>query len=385
MDFTFTEEQRMLQDSVKEMMQREITPILKRNDPYLPLPKEEMRKVISIAADLGLTSMRIPEEHGGQGMSNLETGMAYEMMPAFMFFAIGPQETPALRICLGGTAEQRDRYVPGLISGDLLGASGITEPFAGSDPRAAKTYARDDGDHWLLTGHKMWISGAYTCDVMLTSANVGKDERGAPKLMWMVVDRRESPFETTKIPTMGIKQGHTGEAMFDACRVPMANVIGSEGSAPAVLQQTWLSLRPTLGLVAVGTAQRALDAALEYAGIREMFGRKIAGFQLVQELLADAAAAITSSRLLCYAALQAIDHNAPDKVHLSAMAKRFAIAQCTQAVSKCMEVHGAMGISVELGLEEMYRDIRMLPIPDGTNQIMTLVEGRAMTGISAIR
>ena len=385
MDFEFTEEQRMLQDAVVEMMQRDINPILKRNDPYKPLPKEEMRQVIRIAANLGLTSMRIPEAHGGQGLSNLETGMAYEMMPAFMFFAIGPQETPALRICLGGTSEQRDRYVPGLISGDLLGASGITEPFAGSDPRAAKTYAREEDDHWVLTGHKMWISGAYTCDVMLTSANIGRDDNGAPKLMWMVVDRRESPFETTKIPTMGIKQGHTGEAMFDACRVPKANVIGTEGSAPAVLQQTCLSLRPTLGLVAVGTAQRALDAALDYAGMREMFGRKIAGFQLVQELLADAAAAITSSRLLCYAALQAIDNNAANKVHLSAMAKRYAIAQCTQAVSKCMEVHGAMGISVELGLEEMYRDIRMLPIPDGTNQIMTLIEGRAMTGISAIR
>lgn len=385
MDFRYTEEQRMLQESVREMMARDITPILKRNDAAKPLPKEEMRQVIRIAADLGLTSLRIPESHGGQGLSNLETGMVYEAMPAFMFFAISPQDTPALRICLAGTKEQADRYVPKLISGELLGASGISEPFAGSDPRAAKTYAREDGDHWIVTGHKMWVSGAYTCDLMLTSANVGKDERGAPKLMWMVIDRNESPFETTKIPTMGLKQGHTGEAMFDACRVPKANVLGNGHSAPAILQQTWLSLRPTLGLVAVGTAQRALDAALDYAGLREMFGRKIGGFQLVQELLADAAAAITSSRLLCYAALQALDNNAPDKVHLSAMAKRFAIAQCTQAVSKCMEVHGAMGISVELGLEEMYRDIRMLPIPDGTNQIMTLVEGRELTGISAIR
>src|SRR5690606_20010768 len=98
MDFEFTEEQHMLRDAVREMMQRDINPILKRNDPYQPLPKEEMRQVIRIAADLGLTSMRIPEAHGGQGLNNLETGMAYEMMPAFMFFAIGPQETPALRI-----------------------------------------------------------------------------------------------------------------------------------------------------------------------------------------------------------------------------------------------------------------------------------------------
>ncbi|MGQ7793612.1 acyl-CoA dehydrogenase family protein [Faunimonas sp. B44] len=385
MDFRLTSEQRMLQESVKTMVDRDILPILKRNDPHKPLPKEERRAIVKVGAAQGLTSCRIPEKFGGSGMSALDYGLIREMMPAAVSFGMGGQEGPALRICMGGNEEQVERYVPALINGEILGASGTTEPDAGSDPRGAKTRAVQDGDDWIVNGHKMWVSGAYNCDIMLTAASVGKNEKGHNKLMWFVIDQRESPFVTTKIPTMGLRQGALGEAIFDNCRVPSRNIIGGEGTASRVLQQTWLLQRPALGLTAVGMAQRALDAATGYAGIREMFGRKIGGFQLVQELLADAAAAVVTSRLLCYQAMLAIDNDEPSKVHLSAMSKRYAIAACTRAVSLCMEVHGAMGISVELGLEELYRDIRMLPIPDGTNQIMTLIEGREITGISAIR
>ncbi len=385
MDFTLSSEQRMLQESTKRMVEQEIMPILKRNDPHMPLPKEERRAIVKIAAAHGLTRCRLPEQFGGLGMSALNFGLIREMMPAAVSFSMGGQEGPALRICLGGNQEQIERFVPGLINGDILGASGTTEPNTGSDPRGAKTRAVQDGDYWIINGHKMWVSGAFACDIMLTAASIGKDERGHNRLLWFVIDQSESPFITRKIQTMGLRQGQLGEAIFDNCRVHKRNVIGAEGTATRVLQETWLVQRPSLGLSAVCMAQKAMDAAVGYAGIREMFGRKIGGFQLVQEMLAEIATAVTTSRLLCYHALDAIDRDAPDKVHLSAMAKRYSIAACTRAISLAMEVHGAMGISVELGLEELYRDVRMLPIPDGTNQIMTLIEGRAMTGISAIR
>jgi alkylation response protein AidB-like acyl-CoA dehydrogenase len=374
-----------LQESVRKLVDREITPILKRNDPHKPLPKEERRAIVKVCAAQGLTAGRLPEEFGGSGMSALEYGLIREMMPAAVSFSMGGQEGPALRICLGGNREQVERFVPGLVNGDILGASGTTEPDAGSDPRGAKTKAVQDGDDWIIDGHKMWVSGAYNCDLMLTAASIGKNDHNHNRLLWFVIEQKDSPFITRKIQTMGLRQGQLGEAIFDNCRVPGRNVVGAEGTASRVLQQTWLLQRPALGLTAVGMAQRALDEALKYAGIREMFGRKIAGFQLVQEMLADIATAVTTSRLLCYHALTAIDNDSSDKVHLSAMAKRYAISACTRAISLAMEVHGAMGISVELGLEELYRDVRMLPIPDGTNQIMTLIEGRAMTGISALR
>src|SRR5262249_39816102 len=179
-------------------------------------------------------------------------------------------------------------------------------------------------------------------------------------------------------------QAHLGEVVFDNCRVPKRNQCGTIGDAPKVLTLTWLINRPVIGLMAVNMAQAALDAALKYAADRTQFGRPLAQFQLIQELLADISSAVTTSRLICYYALSCID-NGERANQVTAMAKRHSIAACTRAVSMAMEIHGAMGISAELGLERLYRDIRMLPIPDGTNQILTLIEGRELTGMQAYR
>jgi alkylation response protein AidB-like acyl-CoA dehydrogenase len=172
--------------------------------------------------------------------------------------------------------------------------------------------------------------------------------------------------------------------LFENCRVPAANALGEAGDASKVLTLTWLANRPIFGLFAVHLAQKALDAALLYAADRKQFGRAIGGFQLVQELLADIAAAVTTSRLLCFYALSCIDAGERAN-HVSAMAKRNAISACQRAVSLAMEVHGAMGLSREMGLEQLFRDVRMLTVPDGTNQILTLIEGRELTGIAAYR
>ncbi|HTY55912.1 MAG TPA: acyl-CoA dehydrogenase, partial [Candidatus Binataceae bacterium] len=162
------------------------------------------------------------------------------------------------------------------------------------------------------------------------------------------------------------------------------NALGESGDAAKILTITWNGNRPLVGLAAVGLAQKALDAAIEYAGVRKQFGGPIAGKQLIQERLADIATAVTSSRLLCYYALSVIDTggraNGP-----AAMAKRYATTACEKAVSLAMHVHGAMGIGRETGLEQLYRDIRMLPIPDATNEILTLILGRELTGLEAFR
>ena len=383
MDFQLTSEQRQIQESVRKVMEGEITPILKRNDPNAPLPMPAVKEISKILVRQGLTALRLPESVGGAGMSALNFGIVKEQIPPTVTFLCG--EAVALRIYYGGTMEQRERYIPALIKGEKHGATGITEPDTGSDPRGIRTKAVRDGGHIVLNGRKTWISGAAICDLMLVIASTGKDERGFNQTIMIVVDRKESPFVTRPIPTLGFKQGHMGEAIFEDCRVPIRNVIGEVGESSRVLKQTWLVQRPMYGLWAVQMGQKALDAALKYAGERVMFGRKIGGFQLVQELLADASAAVTTSRLLCYYALDCIDKGLPNADQLSAMAKRYAIKSCQNAVSMAMEVHGAMGISCELGLEQLYRDVRMLPIPDGTNQILTLIEGRALTGISAIR
>jgi alkylation response protein AidB-like acyl-CoA dehydrogenase len=160
--------------------------------------------------------------------------------------------------------------------------------------------------------------------------------------------------------------------------------MGEAGDAAKVLTLSWLANRPVLGLACVHLAQRALDMAVAYAADRSQFGRPINNFQLIQGLLADIAAAVTTSRLLCYYALNCID-NGERANHVSAMAKRHATVACNRAVSMAMEVHGAMGLTREMGLEQLFRDVRMFIVPDGTSQILTLIEGRELTGVPAYR
>ena len=384
MDFRLTGEQRLIQDSTRRMVERDIQPVLDAHDPDRPLPKEVMRQLLQVCAAQGLTSARVPEAAGGAGLPLLTYGLMFEQIPPVVAFAIVGQEATAARIALESTPEQRERLLPDIMAVRKIACTGSTEPDAGSDPRGIKTRARIDGDHVVVDGRKMWITNASICDTINITATLGQGDDGANRMVRIVVDRAESPFETSKTPCLGFCQGHLGEVLLADCRVPGRNMLGRVGDAARVLTLTWLANRPLFGLMASNMAQRALDAALKHAADRSQFGRAIGSYQLVQELLADIAAAVTTSRLVCYYALDAIDSG--DRANgLSAMAKRHAIAACQRAISMAMEVHGAMGISRGLGLEQLWRDCRMLPIPDGTNQILTLIEGRELTGISAVR
>ena len=384
MDFQLTSEQRMIQDSTRRMVERDIQPVLDAHDADRPLAKDAMRKLLQTCAGQGLTSARVPQSMGGAALPMLTYGLMFEQLPPVVAFAIVGQEATAARIALESSAEQRERLLPDLIAARKIACTGSTEPDAGSDHRGIKTQVRLDGDHIVVNGRKMWITNASICDVINITATLGQASDGSNRMVRVVVDREESPFETSKTPCLGFCQGHLGEVLFENCRVPKRNMLGSVGDAARVLTLTWLANRPLFGLMATNMAQRALDAALKYAADRTQFGRSIASYQLVQELLADISAAVTTSRLICYYALNSIDNG--DRANgVSAMAKRYALAACQRAISMAMEVHGSMGISREVGLEQLYRDCRMLPIPDGTNQILTLIEGRELTGVSAYR
>ena len=345
-----------------------------------------MRRILEICAVQGLTAPRIPEKDGGAGLSALMLGLMYEQLPPAVGFGVLAHEVTAARIHFDSTSEQRERFLPDLIAARRIASTATTEPAGGSDTRAIATRARRDGDHFVLDGRKMWISSITISDVVNVTASVidGETAEKRPPIGRFLVEREHSPFEARTIDTLGLKQAHLGEVVFDGCRVPAANHVGTAGDAGKVLTLSWLINRPVIGLMAVNMAQQALDAALTYAADRTQFGKPLAQFQLIQELLADISAAVTTSRLVCYYALSAIDRGERAN-HVTAMAKRHALAACQRAISLAMEVHGAMGIAVETGLEQLYRDVRMLPIPDGTNQILTLIEGRELTGVPAYR
>lgn len=387
MNFEPTSEQRLIQESVRRMSERDIVPILRANEPTKPLPKEAMRRILQICAGQGLTAPRIPEVDGGAGLSAVTLGLMYEQLPPAIGFGILAHEVTVARICYDSSPEQRERFLPDLIAAKRIACTATTEPAGGSDTRTIGTRAIPDGGDYLITGRKMWISSITIADLVNVTATVADGSGGEGRsgaVGRFLIERETSSFEARTIDTLGLKQAHLGEVVFDGCRVPGRNVCGAIGDGPKVLTLSWMINRPVIGLMAVNMAQTALDAALKYAADRTQFGRPLAQYQLIQELLADIATAVTTSRLICYHALAAIDRGERAN-HITAMAKRHALAACAKAISMAMEIHGAMGIAVETGLEQLYRDVRMLPIPDGTNQILTLIEGRELTGLQAYR
>jgi len=331
----------------------------------------------------GLMAPRLPESAGGSGMGMLSYGLMFEQLPAMVAISLLAHECTIARMYAESRPDQRERLLPDLFAGRKICCTGTTEPDIGSDPRGVKTRVRTEGDALVINGSKAWITNASICDIM--NVTCGEPQNDGPiRLRRIAVERDKSSFKTHETETLGLRQGHLAEVVFEDCRVPTANALGAAGDAARVLTLTWNGNRPLVGLAATQLAQKAFDAAVAYSGVRKQFGKAIGGFQLIQKNLADIQTAITTSRLLCYHALDAIDRG--DRANgTSAMAKRYATTACQEAISLAIQVHGAMGISREAKLEILYRDARMLPIPDATNEILALIQGREITGMDAFR
>ncbi len=384
MEFRLTEEQVMVQDSARRMVERDIQPILDANDPDTSLPKKDLLKIYEFLAAQGLTAPRVPAEEGGGGLSMVNYGLMYEQLDPWLAISIMGQECTVSRIHAEATPEQRARWLPDLFAGKKICGTATSEPGAGSDPRGVTTRMTFDGDDIILNGRKMWISNGSVADVIAVTCLDAVDDKGRTTLKRVLVEPEEHPFEIREIDTFGLRQGHLSEAVFEDYRVPRGNLLESGGDAAKMLTVTWNGNRPLIGLAACNRAQKAFDLAREYAGVREQFGKPIAGHQLIQKNLADIETAIVTSRLLCYHALETLDRGERSN-GVSAMAKRYATTACENAINLAMHVHGGMGIAVESGLERLLRDCRMLPVPDATNEILTLIQGREITGIAAFR
>jgi alkylation response protein AidB-like acyl-CoA dehydrogenase len=384
MDFALTSEQEMLRESARQMAARSFQPILDANDPDRALPKQEFLKIFKIVADQGIIAPRTPAEDGGGGMAMLDYGIMFEQIPPAVSMSMLSQDGCIARLNTECTPDQKKRFIPDLLAGKKIGCTGSTEPDAGSDPRGIKTRVERDGNQLVLNGRKMWVTNISLCDTIIVTCLDKTNGSDKNRIVKVVVERDQSPFEAREIDAVGLRQGLLGEAVFDNCRVPAENLIDAGDRGTEVLKESWHVNRVMVGLQAVHLAQKAYEKALEYAKVRKQFGKVLAAHQLIQKNLSDMVTAITASRLLCYHALACMDRGERSD-GVTAMAKRFAQMHCTEAVWQAMNVLGAMGLSREAKIEEMYRDIRMLPIPDGTNEILSLIHGRELTGIGALR
>ena len=378
--YRLTEEQALLRDAVRVIADERVAPRAAEIDRTGEFP-QDLRQLLAAQDILALP---FPVEHGGLGGELLSLCLAIEQLSracATTGLILAVQELGSLPLLLGGTPEQQARWVPRLASGEQLIAFALTEAEAGSDVAAIRTQAVRDGDDYLLTGSKRFISQGSVADLITVFAVTDPAADRHHRLSCFIVEVPTDGFAVTRIEhKMGLRGSPTAELAFDGVRVPAANLIGAEGDGFGLAMRTFERSRPGIAAQAVGIAQGALEAATAYARDRRQFGQRIGDFQMVAAMLADMDAATEAARQLLYKACVEIDAGAPDAARWSAMCKLVAGDAAMRVTTDAVQVLGGYGYIDEFPVERMMRDAKITQLYEGTQQIQRLVVARALLG-----
>jgi alkylation response protein AidB-like acyl-CoA dehydrogenase len=335
-------------------------------------------------ARLGFLGVFVPEELGGAGLdfwayiALLEEMGGYASLRSVLSVQQSLVLTPLLAY---GTEAQKERYVPRLARGEVLGAYALTEPEAGSDAGSLKTRAYRDGDFYVLEGQKTFISHANVAEVFIVFAKTEPDQ-GSKGICAFLVERQDGVRTTPLKGKLGLRAADTGMVFLDGVRIPRDRLLGQEGEGFKIALSTLDTGRISLAAGAVGLMQRALDLSLAYAKERRQFGRPIASFQLIQEKLAEMKLDLEASRLLTYQAVW--KKLSGERYTLEAsMAKLFASEAANRVAYRAIQVHGGYGFFEEYEVARLYRDARILTLYEGTSEVQKLVIGAHLTGIRA--
>ena len=335
-------------------------------------------------ARLGFLGVFVPEELGGAGLdfwayiALLEEMGGYASLRSVLSVQQSLVLTPLLAY---GTETQKERYVPRLARGEVLGAYALTEPEAGSDAGSLKTRAYRDGDFYVLEGQKTFISHANVAEVFIVFAKTDPDQ-GSKGISAFLVERQDGVRTTPLKGKLGLRAADTGMVFLDGVRIPRDRLLGQEGEGFKIALSTLDTGRISLAAGAVGLMQRALDLSLAYAKERRQFGRPIASFQLIQEKLAEMKLDLEASRLLTYQAVW--KKLSGERYTLEAsMAKLFASEAANRVAYRAIQVHGGYGFFEEYEVARLYRDARILTLYEGTSEVQKLVIGAHLTGLRA--
>ncbi|WP_169980573.1 acyl-CoA dehydrogenase family protein [Microbispora sp. H10836] len=385
MDFELNEDQRLFRQTLREFVDKEIVPVAPEWERTGRYPAE----IVERFAQLGLFGITIPEEYGGLDLDRVSFALVFEEIArGWMGVAgvLGSHSLSAWMIAKYGTEEQRRHYLPDLATGARRTGIALTEPGAGTDLQGIATRAVRDGDHYVVTGTKTWITNARHADPLPVLVKTSIETPAHRGMSVLLVDAGSEGLTVSRdLPKLGYKGTETCEVVLDGVRVPASRLLGGvEGRG---MQQVLSALelgRLNIAARAVGVAQCAYDAALGYARERHAFGQPIAGFQAIQLKLADMATEIQAARLMTY---WAATRSAAGPVRSeAAMAKYFASEVALRATMEAMRVHGGYGYSQEFVVERLYRDAPLMAIGEGTNDVQrliiakALVEGDAMLG-----
>jgi butyryl-CoA dehydrogenase len=367
-----SEEQKLLQRTVREFANSEVKPLAKEIDETGRFPRETFQK----AAELGLTGVTFPENYGGAGFDHVSYSVVIEEISracASTGVILSVQNSlfcePIHRF---GTEEQKKKFLAPFARGEKIGCYALTEPQAGSNAAALRTKAVRKGDKYIVNGTKAWITNGGAADAAIVYLNTDP-ERGEKGITALVVEKGASGFTVGKEEKkLGISATACVELSFTECEVPVANRIGEEGEGYKVALSTLDGGRIGIASQAVGIAQGAFDAALDYSKQRQAFGHPIADFQAIQFMLADMATEIDAARLLTRKAAWKQDTGARFTMEAS-IAKLFASEMATRVTHKAIQIHGGYGYSREYPVERAYRDARITEIYEGTSEIQRLV------------
>ena len=378
MNFHFNEEEQEILDMLHDYAVKEVAPRAHEIDEEEKFPMEARNGL----AEMGMMGMYFPEEYGGAGLSYLSYIAVCEELAvhcATTSVVLSAHESLcSWPIYKYGTEEQKQKYLTALASGEKLGAFGLTEPGAGTDAAMQKTVAKDEGDHWVLNGSKVFITNAQYADIFVVFAMVYRD------------DYKEKPYTNKDISAfiiekgfegfsvqghemkMGIRGSSTYELIFEDCRIPKENLLGAQGKGFGIAMHTLDGGRIGIAAQALGLAEGALQATIDYVKERKQFGRSIAQFQNTQFQLADMATKVEAAKMLVYRAAMA---KATQKVYSveAAMAKLYAAEVAMEVTTKCVQLHGGYGYIREYDVERMMRDAKITEIYEGTSEVQRMV------------
>ncbi len=364
----FTEEQDMLRTAVREFAAREIAPIAAEYDERDEFPMHLWKPL----GELGFLGIGFPEEYGGAGGGYQELQMLGEELAYASFgIALSVFAHAALAckpILVLGTEDQKRRYLPRALKGELIGCWGLTEPDAGSDVAGLKTRAVRDGDHWVLNGAKMFATNGNICDFVVVAAKTDL-QAGLKGISLFIVDRDNPGVQVSrKLKKVSCRSSDTAEVAFTDCRVPRQALLGPEGSGFIEALKTLEGGRVVAVGAALGIARAAMDAALKYAKERQAFGQPIGKFQAIGFKFADMATEIEAARCLGLKVSWLADNKLPCAKEAS-MSKLFSSEVCKRVVNEALQVFGGYGLMMEYDIQRYWRDAKLLEIGEGTSEI----------------
>jgi alkylation response protein AidB-like acyl-CoA dehydrogenase len=380
MDFELTDEQRRIQSLAREFAASEVAPLAREADASGVFPLH----LIGRMAELGFLGATIDPAYGGSGMDALSYALVCEELGRADSSVRGTLTVHAGLVagCIQdwGTEEQKQHYLPRLASGEWIGCYCLTEPEAGSDAASMTTSVRQEGDEYVISGEKIWITNGNLADVAIVFAtrDPGLRHKGVCALL---VETGTSGFRREKMPghELGHRASDHAHIVFEDCRVPRGALLGAEGEGFTVAMSALDRGRLGVAAGAVGVTRACLDACVAFARERRQFGKRIGDFEMIQERLADMAADLDAARLLVYRAAWRKDHGRPATRETS-IAKLFATEAAARAASEAVVLHGNRGYSNEYPVERYYRDIKGLQIYEGTSQIQRIIIARDLLG-----